>query len=127
MLIYDRAASYLQNIQPMRWNPYLEECIGELQKFKEYNTDPSLIKYARMQHMVEKINSSPWFDGTDQFSGWKLYPPTLYIRALQGELQALKNDLQTEFPQNCKFRRQRRLRRSNTLQHGSFRTTTVSR
>jgi hypothetical protein len=53
--------------------------------------------------MVEKINSSPWFDGTDQSSGWKLYPPTLYIRALQEELQALKNDLQTESPQNRKF------------------------
>jgi hypothetical protein len=103
MLIYDRAASYLQNIESMRWNPYLEECLGELQKFNEYNTDPSLIKYVRMQHMVEKINSSPWFDDTDQFSGWKLYPPTLYIGALQKELQAVKNDLQTEFPQNCKF------------------------
>jgi hypothetical protein len=103
LLIYDRVASYFQNIEPMRWSPYLEECLGELQKFNEYNTDASLIKYMRMQHMVERINSSPWFDGTDQCSGWKLYPPSLYIRAIQGELQALKNDLQTEFPQNCKL------------------------
>jgi len=103
MLIYDSVASYLQNIEPMRWGPYLEECLEELRKSNEYNTDPSLIKYVRMQHMAEKINSSPWFDGTDQFSGWKLYPPTLYIRALQGELQALKSALLTEFPKNCKF------------------------
>ena len=103
LLIYDRVASYFQNIEPMRWSPYLEECLGELRKFHEYNTDAFLIKCVRMQHMVEKINSSPWFDGTDQCSGWTLYPPSLYIRAIQGELQALKNDLQAEFPQNCKF------------------------
>jgi hypothetical protein len=103
MLIYDRAAFKFQNIEPMRWTPYLEECLGELQKFNEYDTDASLIKYVRLQQMVEKINSSPWFDGTDQSSGWKLYPPTLYIRALQGELQALKNELQTDSPQNRKL------------------------
>jgi hypothetical protein len=103
MLIYDRAAFKFQNIESMRWTPYLEECLGELQKFNEYATDASLIKYVRLQQMVEKINSSPWFDGTDQSSGWKLYPPTLYIRALQGELQALKNELQTDSPQNRKL------------------------
>jgi hypothetical protein len=103
ILIHDSVASYFHNIEPMRWSPYLEECLAELQKSNEYNTDPSLIMCVKMQQMVERINSSPWFDGTDQSSGWKLCPPTLYIRALQGELQALKNDLQTEFPQNCRF------------------------
>ncbi|KAH8807091.1 hypothetical protein F5884DRAFT_788514 [Xylogone sp. PMI_703] len=93
-------ASYFQNIESMRWSPYLEECLEQLQKFNEYDTDQSLIKYVRMQHMIEKINSSPWHDGTDQSSGWKLYPPTLYIRALQRELQTLKKDLQTQFPHN---------------------------
>jgi hypothetical protein len=74
----------------------------ELQNSNHYSTDSSA-KHIKMQCMVEKINSSPWFDDTDQVSGWRLYPPCLYIRAMQGELQALRNDLQTQCPQNCKF------------------------
>lgn len=87
----------------MRWSPYLEECLEELKKRNEYNTDASLIKYVRMQRMVDRINSSPWFDGTDQSLGWTLYPPALYVRTLRAELEALKKEIQSEFPQDSKL------------------------
>jgi hypothetical protein len=87
----------------MKWTPYLEECLGELQTSGQYSTDSSLVKRVKMQCMVDKINSSPWLDDTDQASGWNLYPPLLYIRAMKGELQTLKDNLQTQFEQDCKF------------------------
>lgn len=87
----------------MRWNSYLEECLEKLQECNEYNTDILLVKYVRLQQMAEKISSSHRFDDTNRISGWKLCPPTLYIKALQGELQALKNNLQTEYSHNSRF------------------------
>ena len=98
----DRSASYIQNIEPMRWTPYLEECLEEVQRSNECSTDPSLVVYVRMQYTAEKVNPGALFDGTEQESGWKLYPPTLHIRALKAQLQELEKDLERDFPQNCK-------------------------
>lgn len=103
VLTYSSTASYFRNIDSMKWNAYLEECIRELQKSNEHITDASLIISIRMQVILEKINKSPWFDGTDQTSGWKLYPPTIFIGAIQAELQAVKHDLQINFADDCKL------------------------
>ena len=86
----------------MKWNSYLEECVEKLQECNKYKTDLLAIQYVRLQQMAEKINSSPCFDDTNRLFGWKLSPPTLYIRALQAEIQTLKNDIKSQCSNNSK-------------------------
>lgn len=102
MLMHGRSASYIQNIEPMRWTAYLEDCLLQLQESNQYSTDPLLVIYVRMQCMAEKVDSNSWFDDTEQLPGWKFYPPILHIRALKAQLQILGKDLETEFPQDGK-------------------------
>lgn len=125
----NRSASYIQNIEPMRWTPYLEECLEEVQRSNECSTDPSLVVYVRMQYTVEKVNLGALFDGTEQVSGWGLYPPTLHIRALKAQLQELEKGLERDFPQNCKSHNASLpcLCPSDKLQRDSFRTIIMSR
>jgi hypothetical protein len=89
----NRQASYFQDMDPMQWTPYLEECLEEINQIQEYPTDRVLIKFVRMQLIMEEICSSPWYKGSEFPMSWKV-PPKLYIKAKQIELQALKNGLE---------------------------------
>ncbi|KAF2103661.1 hypothetical protein NA57DRAFT_50533 [Rhizodiscina lignyota] len=54
-LLTSVAANYFERIEPLRWTPYLDECLRLLQESKEYSTDELLVCLVRGQRVRNGI------------------------------------------------------------------------
>jgi len=47
-------------MEPMRWTPYMEECLRMLEEAEEYSTDKLLVHLIRSQLIRDRIASVQW-------------------------------------------------------------------
>jgi hypothetical protein len=56
---------YFQRIDPIRWTPYLEECLDVLDREKDAPTDQLLVQSVRVQLLCNAVVLVPWNQGTE--------------------------------------------------------------
>ncbi|KAF5004896.1 hypothetical protein FDECE_8616 [Fusarium decemcellulare] len=78
-------------IESMRYTKYIQECLGVLEREKEYETDVRLVYLVRIQHLTERISqlNSP-DDPAEEVVGLPTAPLSAYVSAFQGELDRIK-------------------------------------
>lgn len=78
----------------MRFSPYVQKCLRELEKAGEYATDAYLVHFVKMQHLSERITQ---LDGRCDLEmesdSIPKAPVSGYIFALQGELESLRKSM----------------------------------
>ncbi|KAF4980152.1 hypothetical protein FZEAL_3771 [Fusarium zealandicum] len=81
-------------IESMRYTKYIQECLGVLEREKEYETDVRLVYLVRIQHLTERISqlNSP-DDPAEEVVGLPTAPLSAYVSAFQGELDRIRNGL----------------------------------
>lgn len=81
----------------MRYTKYIQECLGVLEREKEYPTDTRLVYLVRIQHLTERISqlNSP-DDPAEEVAGLPTAPLSAYVSAFQGELDRIRNGLPPE-------------------------------
>ncbi|KAI8684842.1 hypothetical protein NCS57_00151300 [Fusarium keratoplasticum] len=84
-------------IESMRYTKYIQECLGVLEREKEYPTDTRLVYLVRIQHLTERISqlNSP-DDPAEEVAGLPTAPLSAYVSAFQGELDRIRNGLPPE-------------------------------
>ncbi|RYP48757.1 hypothetical protein DL768_005414 [Monosporascus sp. mg162] len=83
-----------QRLDPVRYPPYLSQCLRELEVNKEYESDLFLVNLVRIQHLTERISRLHAKDHVDDdLPGVARAPMNVYLNAFQGELDRYKNAL----------------------------------
>ncbi|KAM5355344.1 hypothetical protein ACJ41O_001990 [Fusarium nematophilum] len=81
-------------IESMRYTKYIQECLGVLEREKEYETDVRLIYLVRIQHLTERISQLNCPDDpAEEVAGLPTAPLSAYVSAFQGELDRIRNNL----------------------------------
>ncbi|ODA79378.1 hypothetical protein RJ55_04971 [Drechmeria coniospora] len=93
-------ATTMGRLEPMRYSPYLHQCVAELEASNEYATDATLVFLVRIQHLTERIFDLNAKDKTPEtMPGIPTAPESAYIYAFQNELERIRNSL----PQNLQM------------------------
>jgi len=81
----------------------MDECLQTLVEKQECPTDEVLVQQVRLQLIVEKVAQIPWHDGEIENAEPIRAPPTLYLKALQSQLQEVKHKLPPKLQRNGKL------------------------
>lgn len=87
-------STVLGRIEPMRYSPYLHECVRDLEASREYETDTTLVSLVRIQHLTERICDQNARDRAwEEPPGIPTAPASAYVQAFQKELDSLRDSL----------------------------------
>ncbi|KAK1776939.1 hypothetical protein QBC45DRAFT_201865 [Copromyces sp. CBS 386.78] len=81
-------------LESIRYSPYIQQCLNELQEAKEYETDGILVHMVQLQHLMEKIaqiNSKT--KSPDSVGGIARAPVAAYMSTFQSELDKICGSL----------------------------------
>lgn len=77
-------------LESIRYSPYIQQCLNELQESKEYETDGILVYMVQLQHLMEKIaqvNSKT--ESPESVGGITRAPVAAYMSTFQSELDKI--------------------------------------
>ncbi|KAK3945221.1 hypothetical protein QBC46DRAFT_371581 [Diplogelasinospora grovesii] len=88
-------------IDSMKFSPYIQQCLRELQESKEYETDTILATMVQLQHLTEKIAEvNNTRDDLPHVLGIPRAPVSAYISTFQSELDKIKGSLSKSLRNN---------------------------
>lgn len=88
-----RISAHLQKMDPMRWTPYLTECLQILDERKEVPSDALLVQQVRIRLVNENVNQCLWPAGGMAHEDIPTTPWTFYLKAFQSQLQVVKDKI----------------------------------
>ena len=86
--------TYFSKLEPLRWTPYLDECLRVLSTSEEASSDRRLVHIVRLQAVVSKTSEAPWQDESSKT------PVLYYINALNAQLEQYHADLPEDMREN---------------------------
>jgi hypothetical protein len=87
-------------IDSMKFSPYLQQCLKELQDAKEHESDAILDIMVNVQNITERVVS---LNGTaSELSGIPRAPVSAYVTQFQAELDKIKDSLGNNLRENSK-------------------------
>jgi hypothetical protein len=93
-----------QRIDPIKFTPYMDQCLRELETMKEYEADSLLVQLVRIQHLSERIAQLHAREHVaEDPPGFARAPMSAYFNAFQGELDRFKSSLPRHLRSNRKF------------------------
>jgi hypothetical protein len=99
----------------MRWTPYLDECLRQLEKTRDNPTDLLLVYLVRAQLISNEASCSPWNDIVGEATVNSL--PDLYLKTLKSQLDDLKRSIPPELQTNGSNPFVSQLLQQNSLTH----------
>ncbi|KAK2059580.1 hypothetical protein LY76DRAFT_511846 [Colletotrichum caudatum] len=97
-LITASIAAFLGKMDPLRWTPYMDECLEMLNDKPESPLDRSLVALVKMQLLKDESDklSSRFDKMSRQGIDHSKPPPAVYVKMLQAQLQRIIQDLPTD-------------------------------
>lgn len=105
MLNLSRVACYFQKHEPLPWSPYFDECLQILAEDGDTSSDPLLVNFVRLQLIVEQATRVQWHEGLFDSTGRVNSPSQAYFKALQVQLQDIKQALSPDLVANGKLKK----------------------
>ena len=91
-------------LESIRYSPYIEQCLSELQEAKEYETDGTLVHMVQIQHLMEKIaQANLKTEPRESVGGIARAPVTAYMSTFQSELDKICGSLTKSQKNNSRF------------------------
>ena len=98
--IHPSVSNYFQRIEPLRWTPYLDECLRLLHERREYPTDELFVYLVRVQLICNKSMQIAVND-TDPICNAKSgADQEVYAQVLRSQLEELRFSLSPELISN---------------------------
>jgi hypothetical protein len=92
-----------QQLDTMRYSPYMEQCLSELETAKEHESDAYLVHAIRIQKFTEKVAQIKMEDTTDDgVQSMVKAPLSGYVSAFQAELDGLRSKIPLNIRDNRK-------------------------
>jgi hypothetical protein len=83
-----------QQLDPMRFSPYMQDCLRHLDEEREVASDGTLVQLVRIQLLSEKITLLDGrYDADSESENIPKAPISGYIIALQAELDVLRKSM----------------------------------
>jgi hypothetical protein len=94
-------STHFQRIEPLRWTPYLDECLQTLSESDDAPTDKIFVHQIRLQLLTDKALSLTSHDdlGEARKDSIGTAPPAFYRKSLLLQLEAVKKEIPPEFQQ----------------------------
>jgi len=87
----------------MRYSPYLQQCLRDLQESREYESDVALVSMIQIQHLSERISDVSVREGsTEAIPGVPSAPAAAYMSIFQAELSKIQSSLGRSLKNNSK-------------------------
>ncbi|KAK2760140.1 C6 transcription factor [Colletotrichum kahawae] len=83
----------VQQIDPMRFSAYMEQCLRELEETMEYESDIHVIYIVRVQRLAERISQIRANEDWDGGLGLPKAPISAYASSFQAELDKLVDNM----------------------------------
>jgi hypothetical protein len=92
------AFTSLKRIEPLKWNPHLDECVQALQDQAEYDGDVILAGLVKLQLVLEQTHRAqlPSYDGLARKQ------PAAFIETLHSQVERIKESLPPDIQQDRK-------------------------
>ncbi|KAH0437127.1 hypothetical protein CcaCcLH18_03995 [Colletotrichum camelliae] len=87
----------VQQIDPMRFSAYMEQCLRELEETMEYESDIHVIYIVRVQRLAERISQIRANEDWDGGLGLPKAPISAYASSFQAELDKLVDNMPPNF------------------------------
>lgn len=102
--MFRRVALAFQRLDPIRYTPYLEQCMKDLEVAREYETDYLIVNLVRIQHLTERISQLHAKEHLPQdLQDISRAPMNVYLDAFQQELDKYRHGLPRGLQNNSKF------------------------
>jgi hypothetical protein len=95
-------ANFLQRGEPMRWTPYLEECLDLLAASKEYPSDELICYLIRLQLICNGLHAEGWNDVYPVSATDHKLPRSHYVHLHKMQLDDLKRSMPQHLIENCR-------------------------
>lgn len=93
-MVLVRVATGLMKALAMRFSKYTRQCLEDLEKAFEYESDLLLVHLVKIQRLTERINNwTSQEDDDDDISSYLKAPPAAYQIAFHGEIGRLQSSL----------------------------------
>lgn len=103
-MVLRRVATGLMKSLPMRFSKYTRQCLEDLEKTSEYESDLLLVHLVKIQRLTERIhNWTSQEDDEDDISGYLKAPPAAYQIAFHGEIGRLQSSLPASLAGNSRL------------------------
>lgn len=93
---------YFAKIDPLRWTPYMDECLQILSTKQEAPTDKMLAQQIRLQLLAEKVAQTASKNTVFEHSEAPKAHLPFYLRALRSQLVDIKRMVSPEVERNRK-------------------------
>jgi hypothetical protein len=91
-------------IDSIKFSPYIQKCLNELEIAREYETDSLLVHLVRIQHITERISHlNARDDGSDEVAVMPRTHLSAYISSFQAEIDKLHSTLPKSLRTNSKL------------------------
>lgn len=88
----------------MRFSKYTRQCLEDLDKASEYESDLLLVHLVKIQRLTERIhNWTSQDDEEDDVSAYLKAPPAAYQVAFHGEIDRLQSSLPASLADNSRL------------------------
>ena len=95
-----------QRLDPIRYTPYLDQCMKDLEASREYETDYLIVSLVRIQHLTERISQLHAKEHLQQdLQDIARAPMNVYLDAFQQELDKFKGSLPRGLQSNSEWER----------------------
>ncbi|KAF4888744.1 hypothetical protein CGCFRS4_v009742 [Colletotrichum fructicola] len=92
----------VQQIDPMRFSAYMEQCLRELDEAMEFESDVHVIYIVRVQRLAERISQIRANEDWDGGLGLPKAPISAYASSFQAELDKLVDNMPPILEDKCK-------------------------
>ena len=92
-LLSSMLSVHLQRLDPLRWTPYLDDNLRELEQNPEWPGDLVLVQQTRMQLVVDRIHCMHWSAAMMEANDNLQLPATAFVQTLQAQLDRIKGTL----------------------------------
>lgn len=100
MLTALRLAAHFQRIEPLRWTPYLDNCLQVLNEAKDAPTEIDFVQRVRLQLLTKEALSLTSHDDLGEARSPDPLPTGFYRKSLLAQLEMIKRDIPLELQQN---------------------------
>ncbi|KAL0935536.1 C6 transcription factor [Colletotrichum truncatum] len=90
----------IQQIDPMRFSSYVQQCLRELEEFRELESDMHLVYIVRIQRLAERISQIRGNEDGDEETPIPKAPISAYASSFQAELDKLQDQMPQSLQDN---------------------------
>lgn len=98
LMVFNSVSSYCGDMDPIRWTPYMDECLQSLRETKESPFDEGFIIQVRAQRLFQAVKDFALLRGLAGMPCKTPRPPATSRRIFDSEMAKIRDDVSTQIP-----------------------------